>query len=313
MATLKGSRSFYDFEVSDALEYNVKSWLNYGLLEMGAYTNVQFSLPTSGYSNLKRVKDNRYSDGKVYEGLGAGWVWENDVSPIVPLNVPIVASGVHVNGVFYPTSTTSGTYQHKIDYLNGRVVFTNSIASTASVKCEYSFRDVGVYSSDGPEWRTMVQNYEEKFADLETSSPSGMAQTLKQNRIWLPAVFVEIGDRTNVGLQLGGGEINNFEVEYHVFSDKAATNRKLADVLNNQYKTTITLIDINDLAFPYNYDGTVASGAVSYKVLADRDSPQFWTFAFIDETSGGPRDSTTDVFRSEISHTVSVDRYLSTY
>lgn len=313
MSVLKGNKSFYDYEVSDTLAYNLKCWLEYGLLEMGAYTRVNYSLPTSGYTNLKRVNDDRYGNNRVFEGLGAGWVWENDVSPIAGIPAPFVASGIHVNNTFYPTATTSGTYGHIVDFRTGRVIFNNSIPSSASVSCEYTFRNIGVYLVDEPQYKTIIERYLEQYQNMETLAPKGLAQKLKEDRVILPSVVVEVGDRTNEPLQLGGGEINSFSVEYHIFSDNSFTNRRLCDVLNNQYQTTLDLFDVNNLQFPYNYDGSLASGALTYPNLGSRNSPYFWEFARIEATDGGPQPSDTDVHRAEVRHTIGVDRHLITY
>jgi hypothetical protein len=316
MSVLKGRKSFYDYEVSDALAYNVKTWLDYGLLETGAYTVVNFSNPsTSGYTNLERTYDDRYGGhGRVYEGLGPGWVWENDVTPVDGgIAKPLVASGIRVNNVFYPTGSTSGTYAHTIDFRHGRVIFQSSIPTPDNVQCEYTFRDVATYLVDDPEWKTIESSYLEKFPKMQELSPSGMAQLLKDNRVWLPAVVVEVGNRTNLPLQQGGGDINVFEVNYHIFSDNSFSNRRLADILNNQYQTTINLYDINNLQFPYRYDGSVPSGSLTYPVLSNREGSHFWTYAYIEETTGGPMHSVSDTYRAEVMHTIQVDRYMITF
>lgn len=317
MAVLRGNKSFYDYEVSDALANNLQRWLEYGLLEMGAYTIVSFNTATSGLTNLQRTQDERYGGiGRVYEGMGPGWVWENDVNPITAIDRPLIASGVHVDNTFYPTATTVGPYAHKMDFRTGRVIFNTSLPASAQVKCEYTFRDVAIYNVDGPEWKIIVQGvntYQENFEELGSHAPSGMAQILKHNRVWLPAVVVDVGDRTMAPLQLGGGEIASFTVDYHVFSDKSFTNQRLADLLNNQYDQVLDLFDLNNLQFPYKHDGTLASGAVTYPLLGNRNSPYFWTYGRITDVDGGRRNSATDVYRAEVTHTIEVDRYLVTY
>lgn len=311
MAVLKGNKNFYDYEVSDFLAWNLKRWLDYGLLETGAYTNVAFNLPTSGYTNLQKVKDDRHT-GSVYEALGPNFIWENDVNPIGRADLPINVSGVYVNNIFY-TPSSSGNYPYYIDYRTGRIVFANSLPENTSVKCEYSFSYVATYLVDDPEWRTIEQNYLERYDDLESLSPSGMAQRLKQNRVWLPAVVIDVGDRTNEPLQLGGGEINAFNVDYHLFCDKSFTNRRLCDLISNQYQTTISLFNINDLDFPYNKNGSLNPNALTYPIASSRENQYFWDFAYIEATDGGPRPSDSDVARGEISMTINVDRHLITY
>ncbi len=313
MPSLKGNKSFYEYEISDAVATNLKGWLDYGLLEMGAFTRVEFSNPqTSGYTNLQKVNDDRYTYGQVHEGFGPSWVWESGVSTIKPSDgVPFIASGVQVGSTFYSTVATSGAYSHNIDFKTGRVIFDSPVL--ADVKCQYTFRDVAIYLSDSPEFKTMVDQYDKNYNYIEDLAPSGMAQILKENRVWLPSVVIEIRDRTSDPLQLGGGEIANFEVDYHVFTDKPFAAKRLSDLLGNQYEQVLSFYDANSVKFPYNYDGTIASGATPYPILADRSSPYFWTYARIKESSGGTRQSKTDVYRAEITQTVSVDRYLSTY
>src|SRR5688572_14147150 len=156
MSVLKGNKNFYDYEVSDALANNIQRWLEYGFAEMGAYTIAAFDKPTSGLTQLQRAYDDRHGgEGRVYEGMGPGWIWENDINPIGGGDRPIIASGVLVNHVFYPANTP-GPYQHKIDFKHGRVVFASGVAKNALVECQYTFRDIGVYNVDGPEWKTIV-------------------------------------------------------------------------------------------------------------------------------------------------------------
>lgn len=318
MGVLKGNKYFYDYEVTSALGHNLREWLDYGLLEMGAYTIVKYNDPfTSGFTNLKRTKNDNYAAGRIYEGMGPGWVWQHDISPISPsgntLATPLVASGVKVNGTFYLTSTTSGTYSHKIDFRSGRVIFASGLSSSDTVTCEYTFKDVGIYGSESNEWKRIVQYAGDKYKAENSSSPSGMFQILKQNRIYPPCVIVQVNNRTNSPLQLGGGEIATFDVDFHIFSDQASTNAKLADVISNQYDQTLRLFDINSIQFPFKGDGTLVDNPLTYKQLATDTSPYFWTFARVSETDGGWRDSETDVFRAECNYLIEVPRYLITY
>lgn len=310
MAVLKGNKGFYDFEVSDFLAANLKRWLDYGLLEMGAYTNVAFSLPTSGYTNLKRTTDDRY--GAVYEALGPNIIWESDVNPVGRNDKPIVASGIYINNVFY-TPSSSGSYPYYIDYRLGRVVFASGIPQSTSVKMEYSFSDVASYLVDEKQWKIITEGFTKGYDELQDLAPSGISQYLKQNRVWLPCVVIDVGDRITEPLQLGGGEINSFTVDYHIFSDRAFTNRRISDTLNNQYQTVINLFNLDNMQWPYNYNGTIASGALTYPILASQNSIYFWDKAFISATVGGPRPESTDIYRSEITHTIDVDRHMITY
>jgi hypothetical protein len=314
MPVFKSSKGFYEYEVNDILVENLKSWIRYGLLELGAYTAAKFNLPTSGLTILKRTYDDRSGgSGKVFEGMGPSWVWETDVSAVQG-NQPIFqVSGVYVNNTFYPTASTTGTYSHYVDYRNGRVVFNNALPSTDVVKCEYVFNNIDVFSTNSRQWKTITHEYEKQFNSLDGLSPSGMAAILKQNRVWLPSVVVDLQHITSEPLQLGGGEIAKAEVAYHIFADTAFSAYKLCNILGNEESKVLTLYDINKSPFPYNYNGSLASGAITYPNLSDRGSQYFWTYAQIEQATAIPYNSVTNVFRSETNHTISIDRYLSTY
>jgi hypothetical protein len=315
MSVFKGSKGFYEYEISGILAHNLKSWIDYGLLELGAYTHVKFNLPTSGYTNLKRVKDDRYTSGRVYEGFGPSWAWESGVNCVDQTKPQIFqVSGVYINGSFYPSSTT-GQYAHKIDYRNGRIVFTNALPSTANVQCEYVMRDVDTFHVSNNKWRTIVEEYSKRFDDLSYlgGSGMGMASTLKENRVWLPSIAIQVEDITNAALQLGGGEISTCQVSYHIFSDKSFSAIRLCDLLMNQKDKTLNLYDVNKIPKIYEFDGSLGSGSVPYPTLSDRNGSYFWTYAGVDHADGDHFPSVTDLYRGEVSHTIDVQRYLSTY
>jgi hypothetical protein len=214
---------------------------------------------------------------------------------------------VYVNNTFYPTATTSGTYAHIVDYIKGRVIFNSSV--TGTVSCEYTMRDIGVYTADSIQFKTIMDNYEEKYHNLDTRSPSGMAQVLKENRAWLPSVFVEIQDRDHTPLQLGGGELANFNIFYHVFSDTPKTSRTIVDILNDQEGRTLDMFDINSSPYPFEHNGTLASGALTYKQLSNRNGAYYWRSAFIEKSTGRHVIGTDDAFRGECRHKIIFERY----
>ena len=115
------------------------------------------------------------------------------------------------------------------------------------------------------------------------------------------------------GLQLGGGEKQEFVVRYHIFAERSKDSKKLSDIINNQYHKKMCLYNINTCPNQYTYHGFLASGALTYPQLADYDGQYFWTYANIEDTAGGPRDSSTNVYRAELNQTIIIDRYVGTY
>ena len=312
MAILKTNNSFYKYDSSDILSSNLVNMLSYGLLETGAFTNVIFDSAMSGYTTLKTSYDDRTGGSRyTYEGLGPSWNWEKNISLIEGTLQPFVPSGVFVNNVFYLTSTTSGTYGHHIDFQNGRVIFSSKLAKTDVVKCEYSFKDIAIYLSDSPQWKTIINEYQSKFDNISDNNPSGISMILKDKRVWLPCIVIENENNSRRGLMLGGGEIEEHRVYYHIFSDLPFSNRKLCDLLNNQQQTVINLYNINTAPFPYEYNGSLNPSGLDYKNLSTGE--HFWTHAFISKSTGGPIESKFDLYRGEIVQDIELDRYIYTY
>ena len=64
MSVLRGTKSFYDYEISDILVENLRQMYSYGFIEMGAFTNIQFNSKASEYTILKSVYDDAIVTGK---------------------------------------------------------------------------------------------------------------------------------------------------------------------------------------------------------------------------------------------------------
>lgn len=311
MGQFKGTKNFYAYEASDNLVWGLKAWIDYSLLETGAFTNVRFSNPdTSGYTSLKRVHDDRYNDGQIWDSLGPSWIWENDIIPIGQ-TAPYIPSGLHVNNQFImPNHSTSG---YKMNFREGQIIFNSPFSAATNVQLEYSFPNIATYLVDSQQWKTILQQYTEKFETEQQLSPSGMASTLKEKRVWLPSIIIEVQNRTNAGFELGGSDLNQFTVGFHIFSDSAFSNRRLLDILGNQYQKTLVLFDLEKIPFPYNYDGTLNPSGVTYPNLAQRHNSYYWTDSYIKATDGGPRVSSSDIFRGELTMDIDIERHIGTY
>lgn len=311
MSVLRRSNNFYDYSITPVLEQNVKSWLEYGLIELGAYTVVKLNNNASNYSTLKRVYDSSYGgSGRVYEGFGPSWIWESGVSTPNGYDQIFQPSGVYINNIFY-SSSTSGAYAHKVDYKNGRIIFNSSIPSSSVVKCEYCFRDIEIYLASDTRWRRAVSRYKENYQNIQTFNPSGLASVMKENRLWDNCVILEANDRMKaVGLQLGGGQIVDYNITYNIFSNSPFISKTLTDTISDQQEKVLTIYNINTAPHVYNYDGTLNSGVMTYKELSNRNSPYFLTFARIDSARSIAKQKDMDNFyHSQVFHLLKVDRY----
>jgi hypothetical protein len=128
-----------------SLEENLKSFLDWSFLNIGAYVNV--SIPTSGISGsnfhqLRPVTDpsNRI---KVWESIRKDWVYESGVNNQSPTQI----SGIYLNGTFLSAPSGSGNYTYSINYPLGRVTFNNAVSNNSNVQLNYSYRYVQVYKS----------------------------------------------------------------------------------------------------------------------------------------------------------------------
>lgn len=278
---LKGFDSVFDTTLNNELQDNIVEFLEWSLLEKGNYMNVSLGeLSPEGidYSKLRISSNSSFPSGKAWEGFRQNWIWQSGVSynppPIVGNNHAIPGiSGIYVNNVFYP-SNTSGTYAHKVDYFNGRVVFNNTIPTNSVVKAEYSYRYINVVYANSLPWLTEVQysslNLGEDFDDLN----KGKYDIPAEARIQLPAIAIEIVPRRTLkGYQLGGGQWVDTDILFHCLAEDEYTRNKLVDIISLQNDKTIYMFNSNAIArsgsFPLDYHGFPVSGALRYPDLVE--------------------------------------------
>jgi hypothetical protein len=274
---LKGFNNVFETTLNNELQDNIIEFLDWGLLEKGNYFNVtkgELSPNGSDYSLLKMSSNPHYASGKAWEGFRQNWVWQSGVSyspsPIVGTNKAKPGiSGVYVNDTFYP-STTSGTYAHKVDYYNGRIIFNNPIPTGSKVQAEYSYKYINVIYANALPWIREVQyrtlDISSNFTNM---SSKGEFNLPSESRVQLPAIAVEIvPKRTMRGYQLGGGQFIDTDILFHCLAEDEITRNKLVDIMSFQNDKVLYLFNSNVLAssgkFPLDYDGVPVSGALRY-------------------------------------------------
>jgi hypothetical protein len=275
MSTLKGFSTFGDATVTTHVRENLISFFDYGLVEKSAFVNVD--IPSSGYyggesHKLALVDDHRYQYGQVWEGFRSNWLWESGVGGYTSTNsaTPGV-SGVYVNNVFYPVSTT-GTYAHHINHPLGRVVFDNPIPTGSIVTCRYSYKFVNVTKADGLEWFKQIQQNSERPDNPNFINNEGEWGMLADNRLQLPAIGIEVVNyRTMTPHALGGGQHVITDFVLHCVAEDVYTRDHLIDIVtlqNDKILKSYSLDKIStDNAFPLDYRGVPISGALLYPDL----------------------------------------------
>lgn len=279
---LKGFDSVFDNTIGNEIQDNLIEFLDWALLEKGNYQNVtlgELSPRSKDYSKLKVSSNPNFPSGLAWEGFRKNWVWQSGISynppPIVGNNNAIPGiSGIYVNNTFYPSSS-SGTYAHKVDYYNGRVIFNNPIPTSSTVQVEYSYKYINVIYANSLPW---LQEIQYRTADVPTSfalNNKGEFNIPAENRIQLPAIAVEIVPRrTFKGYQLGGGQYINTDVLFHCLAEDEFTRNKLVDIVSLQNDKTIRLFNSNSISnsgdFPLDYKGVPVSGALRYPDLIEK-------------------------------------------
>ena len=260
--------------LTSQIESNMKSYLDWGLLGIGSFSNV--SIPTSGafggtFDKLRLVDDPSYSQGQIWEAARKDWVWETGVYYDTQ---PVQMSGVTVNGTFYGTG--DATYGHHYNYPLGRVVFNSAIPENSNVQLNYSYRNVQTYIADqAPSWDEI--QYGSLRVDDSTlyDSGSGNWQILANNRVQLPAVVIEATSRRQFR-PYEMGTVGNFvytDVLFHIISESRWWRNQLVDIISLEKDRSIWLYDNNLVAsatgYPLDYRGMVLPDAPMYPNLVE--------------------------------------------
>lgn len=272
VTTLKGIDNVGEFTNSEIILHSLNAYFEWGFLDKGGFFNVRLNdTGPNGedYSRLRPVVEKGFTNGQVWEGFQNQWVWQSGVSYS---SQPIQVSGVHVNGVYYPLST-SGTYSHTVNYPEGRIVFNSAISTSATVRVEHTHPWLHVTSVDNLPWLNNVQTY-----GLRSDSPqflqagSGAWESLARSRVQLPTIAIELANTTFHPYELGGSsKYTRPLILVHVVAENKQECRRIADIIGNQWEKTIYTYDLNRMAqqnrFPLNYLGMITSGALSYPQL----------------------------------------------
>lgn len=241
---LNGVTDWLSDGYSQNLYYGMIDWLKFAFLQVGAFQNVAISSPSGIYgghpSILRAVKDPNYTDGQVWEASRADWVWETGVNYSTH---PVKSSGVYVGSTYYPTTSTSGTYSHYINYPLGRVIFNSPIGINSIVKTQYASRTISVVKAKEP-WFTELLYNSHKINYSDYISATGSYSQLGQARRQMPLVGVELVNRRGYSpFQIGGGQYVRQDILFTVLAENEDERNKIVDILSNQNDRVIGLPD----------------------------------------------------------------------
>ena len=266
------------------IEHNIVSFLDDGLLRIGAFGNVLASVSNlygTNMSELRPVENDSYSDYTLWQAPRKNWVYENVTGVAYS---PIAVSGITVSGVvgpatFYPGPTGNTTLGYTINYEEGSVLFNREVNRSCEVTASYSYKlfDVEV-ASKSQIWKSIQ---EDSFDPEHFKNPyyaSGDFNIPSEHRVQLPTIVIESVNRSkNNPWRLGDHSlISDQKVLLHVIAENKSDRDKINDILNRQATRTIDLYDLNKVVqsgtYLLNFDGSVNPSGLQYdEILANSD------------------------------------------
>jgi hypothetical protein len=301
------SGGFGGYDLTDQISYNLKWWIDWGLLNNGAFGIFQrgaggISFYDTTEAELHPVPDERFPEGTIWEGAGREWVWESGVTVPSGEIDPFRVSGVYVDGTFYSQNAVSGgTFGHHVDYQNGRIIFDNPQNPDGTIEAEFTTRSVHVSFADNPEFKEIMLDALEEFE--QDLSPSGTP--VREHQIWLPAVFIEVGEGRQRGLQLGGGQIKTRFINLHIFADNPNDRNLLKDWLDFQSRASFDMADLNQITWPFDQYGDIVSGITNWPDMATAFPGR--KIRIHDATSRNLNSLNSRIFRARVTWEVEID------
>lgn len=261
-------------QIINELENNYKSFLEWGFLNAGGFSNV--TRPTTNISTfdlhrLRPTKDDNRLPNTVWQTPRKDWVYESGVSynNYSPINI----SGIYVNGTFRPGPTGDATISYTLDYTDGQVIFNSGLAPSSVVELNYSYKNIQVYKSEQfPYWRQI------QFGSLEnktglTLSDKGDFSIGSEHRVQLPAVVIETTARSNSRpFRLGDKSLYiEQDLLLHILSDNPQDKNNIIDILRVQEDRVIWLYNTDAVVksgvFPLNYNGSKNVNGQNYDTI----------------------------------------------
>lgn len=260
---------------------NYKSFLDWGFLNIGGFTNIE--IPSQNINNfdlhiLKPTDDPSYTPRTVYQSARKDWVYESGIS----FNgiSPIEFSGVYVNNILYPAPTGNETIGYRINYPEGKIIF-NKRLSSVPVTANYSYKNIQIYQSDEfPYWKEIQHRSLENKTGFSLSDKGDFAIS-SEHRIQLPSIVIEpVARSNNRPYRLGDKSlIVEQDILIHVLADNPKDKNCIVDAIRLQEDRVIWLYNTNNIVssgiYPLNYNGSKNINGQNYLSIIN-DSNYRW-------------------------------------
>lgn len=263
-----------EFNIIGQLEDNLKSFLDYAFLSIGAFTNVNnpsASLYGGNFHTLQNVKDPSYSNNTVYETVKKDWVWDTAVD--YNGTSPIDISGVFVNGTLILGPNGNSDYGYTLDYNQGRVIFDEPLETADTVTMNYSYRTVQVHKDSESDWFKEIQKY-----SYDPTKFTNVSDIISTHRVQMPCIIVELVAGTElIPYRLGTTEnIIRQDVILHILAEKYIDRAYILDILLLQKDKVIKLYNIHKIVensvYPINYNGSKNTSYLNYSEISQNST-----------------------------------------
>lgn len=248
MSNLEGIQFFGQRNLENTVVNSVIDFLRYGFLEIGAYHTVNNGVLRPVATPL--VSGNTFTE---FAGIKHDWIFSTGFTPkSTGITMPVIPTGITVNGTFVPTGTAVSGATWYIDYSRGRVVFSSGMPSGTSVASTYSVNYVSVYPRRSNEYTRLISDWVNTTGTLTLSM---------EQKAFLPCIFVGIeGYDTKRGVSLGTrGKVADVRFTMDIFATDDFTRSNLQDICYFLETKNIPLLNYSNIQKPLNISGIPVS------------------------------------------------------
>lgn len=267
--------------ILNELQNNYKSFLEWGFLNIGAFTNV--IIPTQNISGfdlhrLRPTNDANFGGGlRVWQTPRKDWVYESGVE--YKETNPIQISGIYINSEFYPAPIGDTNISYKINYPEGKIIFDDPLPSNSIVELNYSYKNIQIYKMEEfPYWKEIQYKSLENKTGFNLSNDKGDFTINSEHRVQLPAIIIEtIARSSSKPFRLGDiSQIWEQDILLHVISDNPVEKNNIIDAIRLQKDRIIYLYNTKNIVAnnvnELNYDGSKNPNGQNYPTILNNSS-----------------------------------------
>lgn len=290
MTTFNTVKHIGEKSVIASLEDNIKSFLDWGFLNIGGFVNAY--IPASGSNPVTILRPVSYPPkppNTVWETTRKDWVYESNIeySNAQPTSI----SGIYINFNFAPAVVSSDEIVglsnplYSINYPLGQIIFNTPQPSNYNIRLNYSYKYVQTYKTNDNIWWKEIQ----KLAYNTHKPAEGDKKLFADHRVQMPAIIIETIPRmSQTPYELGNVKnIISQDILLHIFTETPTERANLVDVLVLQKDKDSFLYDINKLVKenkqPLNADGSRNESGLNYNQILS--NPQYLKNAFYIENA----------------------------